>query len=697
MAYRIAVDIGGTFSDIAVECPDGSVVLEKAPSTPGDPVAGVLAALDEAASAAGATRRAILEAAEVFIYTSTKAINAVVTGATARTGFVTTAGHPDILLLREGGRTDPFDYTVPFPNPLVPRRFTYEVAERVDPAGRVLDPLDPASLERLAAAIARDGVEAVAVCLLWSIVNPAHERAVGDFLAERFPDLPVTLSHQLNPCLREYRRASSACLDAALKPLMSVHLSAFEARLRAEGFAGTALAVTSKGGVIPMAAMARAPIHALNSGPAMAPVAGQVLARADAGTDTAIVIDTGGTTFDVSLVREGTLPVTAELWIGGRYRGHITGFPSVDVASVGAGGGSIARVDDGGLLHVGPASAGAVPGPACYGRGGTAPTVTDAALVLGYIDPATFLGGRMPLDPALARDALEPLAAALEISVDETAAAILEVAGEQMVQAIEEVTIRRGIDPATAVLVAGGGAAGLQAVDLGRRLDCRAVLFPAIAPVMSAVGALLSDMLREVRVTRFARLEDLTEADLAAIGTALQDRIAAEMDGDPGTPTLEYFLEGRYQRQIWEIEIPLGSRLPAVADLGAVRAAFDRMHARLYGIGDERSAVEVVSWGLRARTVQRTGRGLPEAPAARMADGTPPRRRRAIFPGIGAVEVPVLDPSEIGARVPGPVIVESAYTTIVIPPGADIAATRHGLMATLRATVGEHGSRENAA
>lgn len=697
MAYRIAVDIGGTFSDIAVECPDGSVVLEKAPSTPGDPVAGVLAALDEAASAAGATRRAILEAAEVFIYTSTKAINAVVTGATARTGFVTTAGHPDILLLREGGRTDPFDYTVPFPNPLVPRRFTYEVAERVDPAGRVLDPLDPASLERLAAAIARDGVEAVAVCLLWSIVNPAHERAVGDFLAERFPDLPVTLSHQLNPCLREYRRASSACLDAALKPLMSAHLSAFEARLRAEGFAGTALAVTSKGGVIPMAAMARAPIHALNSGPAMAPVAGQVLARADAGTDTAIVIDTGGTTFDVSLVREGTLPVTAELWIGGRYRGHITGFPSVDVASVGAGGGSIARVDDGGLLHVGPASAGAVPGPACYGRGGTAPTVTDAALVLGYIDPATFLGGRMPLDPALARDALEPLAAALEISVDETAAAILEVAGEQMVQAIEEVTIRRGIDPATAVLVAGGGAAGLQAVDLGRRLDCRAVLFPAIAPVMSAVGALLSDMLREVRVTRFARLEDLTEADLAAIGTALQDRIAAEMDGDPGTPTLEYFLEGRYQRQIWEIEIPLGSRLPAVADLGAVRAAFDRMHARLYGIGDERSAVEVVSWGLRARTVQRTGQGLPEAPAARMADGAPPRRRKAVFPGIGAVEVPVLGPSEIGARVPGPVIVESAYTTIVIPPGADIAATRHGLMATVRATVGEHGSRENAA
>ncbi|MBT9291564.1 hydantoinase/oxoprolinase family protein [Prosthecodimorpha staleyi] len=695
MTYRIAVDIGGTFSDVALEREDGSIAIHKAPSTPDDPVAGVLAALDAAAAADGTSRRAILAAAEVFIYTSTKAINAIVTGSGARTAFVTTAGHPDILLLREGGRTEPFDYTVPFPAPLVPRRLTFQVAERIDAAGRILAPLDPVGLERLAEAVVRERIEAVAVCLLWSIVNPAHELAVGRFLAERFPDLPVTLSHQLNPCLREYRRASSACLDAVLKPLMTAHLAAFETRLRQEGFTGTALAVTSQGGVVPIAAMARAPIHALNSGPAMAPVAGRAFAEADAGSATAVVIDTGGTTFDVSLVADGRLPATQELWIGGRYRGHITGFPSVDVSSVGAGGGSIAGVDEGGLLQVGPASAGAVPGPACYGRGGTAATVTDAALVLGYLDPAGFLGGRMPLDAALARAAIEPLAAALDIGIEDAAAAILEVAGEQMVQAIEEVTIRRGVDPARAVLVAGGGAAGLGAIELGRRLGCRAVLFPAMAPAMSAVGALLSDMLREVRVTRFARLDSLSGADLAQIGEDLSARLAAETAGDGAEPRLEYFLEGRYERQIWEIEIPLGAGMPGPGDLAAIRAAFDATHARLYGIGDPRSAVEVVSWGLRARTVQRAGRDLPRAEAEPPRPGS--RRRRAVFAGIGAIAVPVLTPADIGHAVPGPLIVESAYTTIVVPPGAEIGVTAHGLMATIRQASGEIGPREAAA
>ena len=695
MACRIAVDIGGTFSDVAIEFEDGSIAIHKAPSTPDDPVAGVLAALDAAAARNGTSRRAILAAAEVFIYTSTKAINAIVTGSAARTAFVTTAGHPDILLLREGGRTEPFDYTVPFPAPLVPRRLTFQVAERIDAAGRILTPLDPAGLERLAEAVKHERIEAVAVCLLWSIVNPVHERAVGRFLAERFPDLPVTLSHELNPCLREYRRASSACLDAALKPVMTAHLADFEARLRQEGFEGTALAVTSQGGVVPIAAMARAPIHALNSGPAMAPVAGRAFAAADAGSNTAVVIDTGGTTFDVSLVADGRLPATQELWIGGRYRGHITGFPSVDVSSVGAGGGSIAAVDEGGLLQVGPASAGAVPGPACYGRGGTAATVTDAALVLGYLDPAGFLGGRMPLDPALARTAIEPLAAALDIGIEAAAAAILEVAGEQMVQAIEEVTIRRGVDPARAVLVAGGGAAGLGAVDLGRRLGCRAVLFPSMAPAMSAVGALLSDMLREVRVTRFARLDSLSAADLERIGADLTARLAAETAGDGAGAALEYFLEGRYERQIWEIEIPLGAGMPGPGEMAAVRATFDATHARLFGIGDPRSAVEVVSWGLRARTVQRAGRELPRAEAEPPRPG--PRRRRAVFAGVGAVAVPVLTPADIGSPVPGPLIVESAYTTIVVPPGAEIGVTAHGLMATIRQASGEIGPREAAA
>ena len=322
----------------------------------------------------------------------------MLTGRTARTAFLTTEGHPDIFLLREGGRVDPFDNTVPFPEPLVPRRLTFEIPERIRADGVVHKPLDEdavlAVIERLKAA----QVEAVGVCLIWSIVNPDHEERVGAFLDAHLPGVPYTLSHRLNPSLREYRRASSACIDASLKPVMTGYLSSLEARLREAGFNGRLLTVTSQGGVVDAADLAATPIHSLNSGPAMAPVAGRVFAAAEGDEDMAIVADTGGTSYDVSLVRKGRIPWTRETWLGPRIRGHMTGFPSVDVRSVGAGGGSIAWVDPGGMLHVGPDSAGSVPGPACYGQGGSEPTVTDAALALGYIDADFFLGGAIALD-----------------------------------------------------------------------------------------------------------------------------------------------------------------------------------------------------------------------------------------------------------------------------------------------------------
>jgi len=683
---RIAVDIGGTFTDVAIENDVGEIGIYKAASVPDDPIIGVLAALDHAALARGADRRTLLAVADTFIYTGTKAINAIVTGQAARTAFVTTAGHPDVLLLREGGRAEPFNYTTGFPAPLVPRRLTFEVGGRIDAGGRIVTPLDAASMERMAAAIGREGVQAVGVCLLWAIVNPAHELAVGRFLQDRFPDLPVTLSHQLNPCLREYRRASSACIDASLKPVMSRHLADFEARLRSEGFAGTALAVTSQGGVMPMDAMARAPIHALNSGPSMAPVCGRSVAKQACGADDAIVIDAGGTTFDVSLVAAGQLPATQELWIGGRYSGHITGFASVDVRSVGAGGGSIAHVDEGGLLHVGPGSAGATPGPACYGRGGNAPTVTDAALLLGYIDASHFLGGRMPLQAAAAETALAPLAQALGTPLAEAALAVMDVAAERMVQAIEEVTIDQGVDPAGAVLVAGGGSAGYRAVELGRRMGCRAVLFPAVGPALSAVGALLSDLLREHRVTSFARLTALTADSLAALGMALRARAEADTASSADSTQHEYFFEGRYDRQIWEIEVSVGDRMPGANDLPALRAAFDRVHAQLYGLADARSEVEIVSWGVRSRTAQRGSRAMPRLATCGAAGSVVGRTRAVTIAGLGTTEIPVVDAIRVLQSLQGPLIVETDMTTIVVPPGCRIEPTPHGLLATWEAT-----------
>ena len=427
-------------------------------------------------------RRRCSARTDMFIHSTTRAINAVVTGKTARTAFLTTRGHPDILLVREGGRTDAFNYRIPYPAPYVPRSLTFEVEERIGADGRIVRPLVAASVHDIADRLKAAGVEAVAVCLLWSIVNPAHELAVAAVLAERLPGVPVTLSHQLNPSLREYRRASSCCIDASLKPVMTRYLRALTSRLGESGLTGKMFAVTSQGGIADIEELAERPILSLNSGPSMAPVSGRHYALAERGhtaTTAAIVTDAGGTTYDVSLVRNGAIPWTRETWIGPIYQGHMTGFPSVDVKSIGAGGGSIASVDGGGMLHVGPQSAGSNPGPVCYGRGGVHPTVTDAALVLGYIDPDFFLGGRMALAVDAARTAVATqIARPLGLSLDDAALAIIELATETMINAIEEITVKQGIDPEDTAIVGGGGAAGLNAVAIARRLKCRTVLFP---------------------------------------------------------------------------------------------------------------------------------------------------------------------------------------------------------------------------
>jgi len=337
---RFAVDTGGTFTDLVIEAASGELSVVKSPTVPHDPVQGILDVFQVAADERGVPRTELLQAGSILIHGTTRALNAILTGATARTAFLTTEGHPDILLLREGGRTDVFDLRHPYPEPYVPRSLTYEVPERVAASGEILRRLDEAAVGELAADLRAKEVEAVAVCLLWSIVNPAHELRVGELLAEHLPGIPVTLSHQLNPCLREYRRASATAIDASLKPVMSDYVAGLRSRLRDAGFGGRVLIVTSAGAALDAEDVAAAPIHSLNSGPSMAPVAGRHYAQIDAKSEVSIVADTGGTSYDVSLVRRGRIPWTRETWIGRPYFGHMTGFPSVDVRSVGAGGGS---------------------------------------------------------------------------------------------------------------------------------------------------------------------------------------------------------------------------------------------------------------------------------------------------------------------------------------------------------------------
>jgi N-methylhydantoinase A len=682
---RCAIDTGGTFTDLALEH-ENEVRIFKCSTTPEDPIVGILEVLALAADGLGISREELLAQITMLIHGTTRATNAVLTQNTATTALITTLGHCDVLLLREGGRSRAFDWSVEYEDAYIPRALSFEAPERIDAQGRVLRELDEPATIAVIERLAELDVEAVAVCLLWSIVNPAHEQRIGELLEQHLPGVPYTLSHALNPTLREYRRASSTAIDASLKPLMTAYLDSLEQELRGAGFGGELLVISTSGGLMHAREAAKVPITSINSGPAMAPVAGRHFAAAYDGADDAIVADTGGTSYDVSVVRGGRIPMSRETWLGEPLTGHITGFPAIDVKSIGAGGGSIAWIDDGGLLHVGPQSAGATPGPAAYGRGGEQPTVTDACLALGYLDPERFLGGAMQLDERRAHAAIErDVARPLGLDVDEAASAILALATEHMVQAITEITVDAGIDPRGAVLIGGGGAAGLNSGAIMRRLDCRALVIPETGAVLSAVGALMADLSAEFSAACFTSSDafDAARVDAVLDGLRQRCRAFAEQVGAE-QHSIELIAEARLARQVWQIDVPLRVERFGGGD-GAEQTLledFRRLHEEIFAVLDEHSAVEVVA--LRARVIcpleSRSQGRLKQAPQA--IDG----EREVYFSGHGRQRARVrsLDTLDAGERLPGPAIVESPLSTVVIEPGAQaersIAA---GLVVTL--------------
>lgn len=684
MDHRIAVDTGGTFTDVVVLDPAGRLHLGKALTTPDRSFAGLSAALEVAAAELDMTAAGLLARAGVLIYGTTRATNAVVTRRTARTAFLTTRGFRDTLTLKEGGKPRPHDYGFDYPEPYVPRRHTFEIAERVGAGGEVVLPLDEPAARAIIATLRERRFEAVAVSLLWATANPAHEQTLGALLAELLPGVPFTLSHQLVPILREYRRASATAIDASLKPLMQRHLRELAGDLRAAGFAGDLLISTSAGGCQAVEGLIERPIHTLKSGPAMAPVAGRAVAAEEGLGGNAIVCDTGGTTFDVGLVRDGGLVYTREAWLGPRWLGDIIGTSTVDVRSIGAGGGSIAWIDAGGLLRVGPQSAGSVPGPACYGRGGSQPTVTDAALVLGWIDPAGFNGGRLRLDHAAAARAIEGLAAQLGRDADATAAAVMTLADELMIRAVGEITVSEGLDPRESVIVAGGGAAGFNIMAIARELGCATVVLPRLAAALSACGMHHSDVVFEAVRSRFT---DSTTFDAAAARAALTE-IAAELEafrrGLPGLAAapyrIELLVEARYRAQVWELDTPLPEGpLDDGPALAALVEAFHRAHERVHAVRDAGSAVEFVNW--KGRIAIRPFAPPPAAAAAAAPHApTPDRHRSCCFAGTGRAATPIFHGPALrpGARIAGPAIIEEPTTTIVVPPGLSAALSPAG-------------------
>lgn len=698
--FRIAVDTGGTFTDVVLADRVGTIALGKALTTPQRAFEGIGAGLSRLAEEHHLTLAEALAGADTFIYGTTRSTNAVVEKTTATTALFTTAGLPDVLVLKEGGKPHPFRQ-MHYPDPYIPRRLTWEIDERIDVDGSVFRPLQESSVRHAIQQARQAGCQAIAVCLIWSVVNPAHELAIERLIREEWPEVAYTLSHQVNPVVREYRRASSAALDASLKPLMQEHLTTLAHDLTEEGFGGHLLVASSYGGTWPVQDMVQRPIYSIGSGPSLAPVAARSYAQAEAvsaasaalgsgGSADAwttasdlLVCDTGGTTFDVGIVSAGHIAYTGETWLGGRWIGAITGTRAVDVTSIGSGGGSIVWLDSGGLLRVGPRSAGSEPGPASYGRGGTQPTITDACVVLGYLDPDSFLGGRMKLDEAAARDAFAAhIAPALNMMVEQAAWAALVVAVEDLVGAVRTKTVSQGLDPRDMLIVAGGGASGLTIGRIAEELGTPRVLIPRVAGALSACGGIHSDIVCEFSVPGFAHTDDFNHEIVNGWLWDARSQGQQFLDSLKNLPIessdLTFSVETRYRLQAWELEVPLTttdfSTPGAVEEL---QRAFDVVHDRMFSVSEPGQRLECLVWKCRA-TARLPKPSIDAGPRPDTAE--PARTRPAFFASHRHDDVAHHDGTTLplGAQVKGPAVVREPTTTIVVYPGQSLTVTTSG-------------------
>ena len=679
-AYRISVDTGGTFTDAVVARGANLVAVGKAATTPERLADGFRAAVERAAQQLGLELGELLAQSDRLVFGTTHAVNALVQRRTAKTALLVTEGFADILLFREGGRPDDllFEYNVEYPDPYIPRGRTFEVVERVNAEGVVERALDEDAVVGTLRELRERGIEAVAVALLWSVLEPAHELRIGELIRQELPGVPYTLSHELLRIVREYRRASAAAIDASLKPLVQRSLGDLAGELRGWGYAGPILVGTSAGGCVPIEQAAERPVHLLKSGPAMAPVAGRTFVREEELGRDVIVCDTGGTTFDVGLIRDDEIVFTRDSWYGPVGTGELVATSSVDVRSIGAGGGSIADVDAGGLLHVGPRSAGSDPGPACYGRGGVEPTVTDAAAVLGYLQPDHFLGGRMTLDVEQARTAVATVADRLGTTVEGAAQGILTLANEAMIDAITELTLNVGLDPRENVLVAGGGAAGLNIVPIAREMGIGQILVPRAAGALSACGMQFADVAFEQSASLIVRSGAF---DAAAVNGVL-DGLEAELDafadaasGQGATWTKEFRCEAHYAGQVWDVDFRLPSdRIGDDRALEAVVEAFHGAHRRLFSFTDRENDVEFVNW------IGRVSGRLPASSNGRTATAPAAPEPVAVRPawfGGAEIETPIYEDAALrpGAAVAGPAIVAGPTSTLVLDPGSSAVVT----------------------
>jgi N-methylhydantoinase A len=670
--YRLGIDAGGTFTDFVLAEDGGRVRLWKALSTPDDPTRAIEDGLGQIAADLGRSVGEVIGDCDLCINGTTVGLNALIQHRGGRTGLICTAGHEDSIEIRLGHKEDGYRYDAEYPpaKMLAPRWLRRGVRERIASDGRVLTPLHEEDVRAACAAFRAAGVESVAVSFVWSVLDPAHERRAGEIVREEMPEAILTLGAELYPQVREYTRTSTAVTNAYLAPIMRRYVERVDAYFRGLGARHPVRYFQSNGGLATGDALSDRSVYAINSGPASAPRAGLHVAE-PFGTRNVITVDMGGTSFDITLTKDGQTNLNKNIDFL-RYR---IGVPMIQVETLGAGGGSIARIDAMGLLQVGPQSAGADPGPACYGRGSLEPTVSDANLALGYLNPEGLVGGRLKLDRDAAEAALERIAGPLGLSVERAAFGVYTIVNNTMAAGIRRVSVERGYDPRDFVLVGAGGATAAHICALAEEMGIDTVILPKLASGLCAFGQIISDVKLNFMATAPMRLEgeaafarlDALFAEIEAEGRA---RLAEDGFG-PERVRVVRSMEMRYVGQVHECTVEIDEPRIDASAVGRIKEAFHRRHEQLFTYAERHNVVEVVN-------IEATLYGLVEKPAApaleagAAAGAAKKGERAAIFAADGAAtSTPVYDGAILGsgARVAGPAIIEEETTTIVIAPG----------------------------
>jgi len=670
---RVAIDVGGTFTDCLVLDQQGRLREFKALTTPQDPSRGLMECLEKAARAEQKSLPEFARTVECIIHGTTLATNALLTGRGAKIAMLTTEGFRDEVEIRRGFkniRTSMYNLQVPPYKPIVPRYLRLPVRERMLYTGEVETPVDVSSARAAVEKCRSEDVQSIAICFLHSYANPENERKAAEICRETFAGkVYITTSHEILPVWQEYERFSTTLVSASIGPIVSDYLLSLEQRLADIGFKGSLLMVRADGLVQSATHSRRQAVSLINSGPAAAPSAALFFAG-PSGQQNLISIDMGGTSLDVCMIRHGEIPTTTESWIGDER----VAIKMVDLHSIGAGGGSLAWIDSLGLLRVGPQSAGADPGPACYGRGGDQPTVTDADVLLGYLPTDYFLGGEIALDAERSRQAVQRISGALGLTEIEAAQTIFQSVNSLMADEIIELSTKRGLDLRDFALVVGGGAGAVHAAAVAELLGIPSVIIPKYAALYSAFGMLAMDVGREYSRTQIARADKLDLQQIEALYQDLIERAAAdfrESQMDPGQMILARTVHMRYAGQFHEIELPLPSDFRSAADVEAVVKAFHARHKEIYTFDLPFRAVEFLTFRLRATAPRSFGlQILPLAQGTHDPKGAFKRTRRCRF-GKEWVDTPCYDGGRMlaGHVLPGPAIVEEKATTVVVPQG----------------------------